>query len=200
MAEVRYRGTKVVTVSPDYADNTKFADEWLPAQAGTDAALAMAMGHVILKEFFVDRQVPFFADYVRRTPTCRSWSRWTRTPSDGGLVAGQVPHRRRPRRPRRSDRRKPRGRPCCWTRASGEPVVPNGSMGFRYADSGEGKWNLDLEGVVPALSVRDAKVERRESPRCCCRASRRPTARAACCAAASRSAGSATTWSPPSST
>ncbi len=59
MAEVRYRGTKVVTVSPDYADNTKFADEWLPAQAGTDAALAMAMGHVILKEFFVDWQVPF---------------------------------------------------------------------------------------------------------------------------------------------
>jgi nitrate reductase alpha subunit len=56
MAEVRYRGTKIVTVSPDYADNTKFADEWLAAQAGTDAALAMAMGHVILKEFFVDRQ------------------------------------------------------------------------------------------------------------------------------------------------
>jgi nitrate reductase alpha subunit len=45
MTEVRYRGTKVVTVSPDYADNTKFADEWLAAQAGTDAALAMAMGH-----------------------------------------------------------------------------------------------------------------------------------------------------------
>ena len=29
MAEARYRGTKVVTVSPDYADNTKFADEWM---------------------------------------------------------------------------------------------------------------------------------------------------------------------------
>ena len=65
MTEVRYRGTKIVTVSPDYADNTKFADEWLPAQAGTDAALAMAMGHVILKEFFLDRQVPFFTDYVK---------------------------------------------------------------------------------------------------------------------------------------
>ncbi|HEY7858657.1 MAG TPA: molybdopterin-dependent oxidoreductase, partial [Candidatus Nanopelagicales bacterium] len=38
MTEVRYRGTKVVSISPDYADNTKFADEWLPAQAGTDAA------------------------------------------------------------------------------------------------------------------------------------------------------------------
>src|SRR5699024_11025820 len=65
MTEVRYRGTKVVVVSPDYADNTKFADEWLPARAGSDAAMAMAMGHVMLKEFFVDRQVPFFHDYVR---------------------------------------------------------------------------------------------------------------------------------------
>ena len=34
MAEVRYRGTKVVSVSPDYADNTKFADEWMPCAAG----------------------------------------------------------------------------------------------------------------------------------------------------------------------
>jgi len=42
--------------------------------------------------------------------------------------------------------------------ASGKPAVPNGSMGFRYGESGEGKWNLDLEGVVPALSLRDAKV------------------------------------------
>ena len=42
--------------------NTKFADEWLPAQAGTDAALAMAMGHVILKENYVDQRVEFFED------------------------------------------------------------------------------------------------------------------------------------------
>src|SRR6188472_4554531 len=39
--------------------------------------------------------------------------------------------------------------------ATGKPVVPNGSMGFRYADSGVGRWNLDLEGVKPALSIRD---------------------------------------------
>ena len=36
---------------------------------------------------------------------------------------------------------------------TGEPVVPNGSMGFRYAESGVGKWNLDLEGVSPALTL-----------------------------------------------
>ena len=56
MAEARYRGQKVIAVAPDYADNVKFADEWLPAAPGTDGALAMAMGHVILKEFFVDRR------------------------------------------------------------------------------------------------------------------------------------------------
>ena len=31
MTEARYRGQKVIAVAPDYADNVKFADEWLPA-------------------------------------------------------------------------------------------------------------------------------------------------------------------------
>ena len=34
MTEARYRGQKVIAVAPDYADNVKFADEWLPAQPG----------------------------------------------------------------------------------------------------------------------------------------------------------------------
>ena len=66
MTEARYRGQKVVVVSPDYAEHTKFADRWLAAHPGTDGALAMAMGHVILREFWVDRDVPYFRDYGRR--------------------------------------------------------------------------------------------------------------------------------------
>src|SRR5690242_5889590 len=66
MAEARYRGQKVVVCSPDYSDAAKFADEWLSPAPGTDGALAMAMGHVILREFLVDRQVPYFADYLTR--------------------------------------------------------------------------------------------------------------------------------------
>ncbi len=65
MTEARYRGQKVVVMSPDYAENVKFADEWLPVAPGTDAALGMAMGHVVLKEFFVDRTVDYFDRYVR---------------------------------------------------------------------------------------------------------------------------------------
>jgi nitrate reductase / nitrite oxidoreductase, alpha subunit len=66
MTEARYRGQKVVVVSPDYSDHVKFADDWLPAQPGTDGALAMAMGHVMLKEFWADRRVPRFEDYGKR--------------------------------------------------------------------------------------------------------------------------------------
>ena len=44
MTEARYRGQKVVAVSPDYAVNTKFADEWLPAHPGTDGAVGDGHG------------------------------------------------------------------------------------------------------------------------------------------------------------
>ena len=66
MTEARYKGQKTVVVSPDYSDHTKFADHWLAAQPGTDGALALAMTHVILREFYVERETPYFADYARR--------------------------------------------------------------------------------------------------------------------------------------
>src|ERR1035437_9923115 len=46
--EVRYKGTKTVAVSSDFGEMAKFGDIWLAPKQGTDAALAMAMGHVIL--------------------------------------------------------------------------------------------------------------------------------------------------------
>jgi nitrate reductase alpha subunit len=160
MTEVRYRGTKVVTVSPDYADNTKFADEWLAAQAGTDAALAMAMGHVILKEFFVDRQVPFFTDYVKTYTDLPFLITLTENAEHGGLVPGKFlteADLQQGSGTTDGDSAQPEAawKTVLLDTASGKPVVPNGSMGFRYADSGAGRWNLDLEGITPALSIRD---------------------------------------------
>jgi nitrate reductase alpha subunit len=151
MAEVRYRGTKVVTVSPDYADNTKFADEWMPAQAGTDAALAMAMGHVILTEHFVQRQTPFFHDYVR-SYTDLPFLVCLEPAEEGGeaylpgkfLTAADLD-------PGALD--EGAWKTVVLDEGTGRPVVPNGSMGFRYAESGKGRWNLDLKGVMPALTM-----------------------------------------------
>ena len=153
MAEVRYRGTKVVAISPDYADNTKFADEWLPAQAGTDAALAMAMGHVMLREFFVDREVGFFSDYVRTYTDLPFLIRLRKHGDD--LVPGKFLTASDLGESSEEDAWKT----VVLDEATGDPVVPNGSMGFRYAASGEGRWNLDLDGVKPRLSMYGAEAE-----------------------------------------
>ncbi len=50
IAEARYNGTKVVTIAPDYSPSAVHADLWVPVNIGSDAALALAMSQVILKE------------------------------------------------------------------------------------------------------------------------------------------------------
>jgi len=156
MAEVRYRGTKVVTVAPDYADNVKFADEWLPAQAGTDAALAMAMGHVILKENFVDRQVPYFADYVKQYTDLGMLVRLVEHPDGHGLTAAKfLTAEDLPGWVASGTATDDAFKTVLWDRATGRPAIPNGSMGYRYAADGAGKWNLDLGDLDPALSLLD---------------------------------------------
>ncbi len=58
--EARYKGTKIVSMAPDYAEYVKFADLWMPVKQGTDSAAFLAMGHVALKEFYLERQEPYF--------------------------------------------------------------------------------------------------------------------------------------------
>jgi nitrate reductase alpha subunit len=154
MAEVRYRGTKVVVVSPDYADHTKFADVWLAAQPGTDGALAMAMGHVTLREFLVDRPVQFFVDYVRRFTDLPFLVTLTEQ-RDGAYVPGKF----LTAADLGEEEPGAAWKTVLLDQATGEPVVPGGSLGFRHAEGGEGRWNLDLEDVTPALSLHAAGGE-----------------------------------------
>jgi nitrate reductase alpha subunit len=147
MTEARYRGQKVVVVSPDYSDHTKFADDWLAAAPGTDGALAMAMGHVVLTEFFRDRQVPYFTGYLKSftDASCLVTLRqragaWVPdrflTAADLGDQGEGAAHKT-----------------VVLDAASGAPAVPNGSLGFRFAESGKGKWNLDLGETDPVLTL-----------------------------------------------
>ncbi len=139
LTEVRYRGTKTVVVTPDFSEASKFADLWLDPKQGTDAALAMAMGHVVFKEFHVDRQVPYFQDYCRQftdmpflvrlekqgerlVPT-----RFLRC-SDFADGLGQTQNAE-------------------WKSVgcseSGQVVVPKGSIGFRWDEANPASWNLE---------------------------------------------------------
>jgi nitrate reductase alpha subunit len=152
MTEARYHGQKVVVVSPDYSDHTKFADDWLAAAPGTDGALAMAMGHVILAECYRDRQVPSFNRYVKRftdLPFLVTLSErgdgfvpgHFLTAADLGDTAEGAAHKT-----------------VVLDSATGEPRVPQGSLGFRFAEAAPGRWNLDLGDLDPLLST----YERRE--------------------------------------
>lgn len=162
MTEARYHGQKVVVVSPDYADNTKFADEWLRVQPGTDGALAMAMGHVILTEFHVGRREPMFMDYMRRYTDSPFLVELDPYESDdqGGQDAAaagtRIPgkfltaaHTTVETRPE-----KPEFRPLV-IQADGAVKDPGGTLADRFSESGAGHWNLDLDGVDPVMSVMD---------------------------------------------
>jgi len=146
MAEARYKGTKVVAISPDYADNVKFADDWLAPHPGTDGALAMAMGHVVLSEFFRDRTTPYFDEYVRANTDLpflvTLTERGDAYAADRFLTAADLGEK--------SDNAEHK---TVLLDADGTPVVPNGSLGFRYGEAGEGRWNLDLGDVRPVLSL-----------------------------------------------
>jgi nitrate reductase alpha subunit len=147
MTEARYRGQKVVVVSPDYSDHVKFADDWLPAQAGTDAALAMAMGHVMLKEFWVDRRVEHFDDYGKRftdLPLLVTLDERDGTHVPGRfLLASDIGDAGE-----NAD-----WKPVLLDGVTGEVAVPNGSVGFRYGEEGTGRWNLGLGDLDPVLTL-----------------------------------------------
>ncbi len=159
--ESRYNGTKVVAITPDYSEVAKLSDLWLHPKQGTDAAFAMAMGHVVLREFFLDRQVPYFQDYCRRYTDMpmlvrlrQDGDRWV---PDRNLRQSDLPGA-------------PEGGRADWktvatTEPGGDLVVPRGSIGYRWPAEGEakGRWNLEAKDgetdrdVTLALSVLDRR-------------------------------------------
>ena len=145
--EVRYKGAKTVAITPDYAEISKLADLWMHPKQGTDAAVAMAMGHVILKEFYFDKRSVYFDNYVRR---------YTDMPNLVQLEERILPDGRTVLVPgsylRASDFNGNLGQannPDWKTLAIDETnkiVVPNGSIGFRWGAEDRadvGKWNLE---------------------------------------------------------
>ena len=136
--EARYRGLKSAVICPDYSEASKFGDIWLSVKQGTDSALAMAMGHVILKEYHVARQVPYFRDYLRRYTDMPMLVRLTKR--DGMYVPDRFV--------RASDfdaslgeSNNPEWKTVAIDEKTGSIVVPRGSIGFRWGE--QGKWNLE---------------------------------------------------------
>ncbi|URF07682.1 nitrate reductase subunit alpha [Cupriavidus campinensis] len=156
--EVRYKGTKTVAVSSDYGEMVKFGDIWLAPKQGTDAALAMAMGHVVLKEFHVGGKSAYFRDYLKQYTDMPMLVRLRE--QDGTLVPDHF------LRASHLDGNLGQSRHAEWKtllidHASGEVTAPNGSIGFRWTpgDDTAGRWNLELRdsqdgrAIDPRLSL-----------------------------------------------
>jgi len=156
MVEARYNGTKVVGVSPDYAEYVKFSDLWLPAKAGTDAALAMAMTHVIMKEFYAEKETPYFNDYVKKYTDLPFLI--TLKPKDGLFVSDRFLHAS----DLDPDQQLGDWKTVIWDQNADAPAVPCGSIGYRWDQSA--KWNLLMENeegtpLEPRLSLLDISDE-----------------------------------------
>jgi len=136
--EVRYKGTKSAVICPDYSEASKFADVWLNVKQGTDAALAMAFGHVILREFHVDRQAEYFEDYCRKYSDMPMLVRLEE--KGGSLVPGRF-LRADDLDGKLGEENNPEWKTVAVDEDSGRLVSPNGAIGYRWGEKGE--WNLE---------------------------------------------------------
>jgi nitrate reductase alpha subunit len=158
VSEVRYKGAKVISMAPDYAEYCKASDLWMPVNPGSDTAAFLAMGHVALKEFYIDKQDPYFSEYARKY-------------TDLPILVMLRPHGEgyvSDRCLRASDldgalgeTNNPDWKTIVYDEKSKSMVVPNGSIGFRWGE--DGKWNLlpknaaSQEDILAELSCIDSK-------------------------------------------
>ncbi|MGH9469711.1 MAG: nitrate reductase subunit alpha, partial [Terriglobia bacterium] len=152
--EARHHGAKLVVLSPDFSQVSKHADWWIPVNAGMDGALWMAVNHVILKEFYVDRQVPYFTDYLKRYSDAPFLVELEGAGKQ--YIAGRFLRANRLARYR--DAEEGAWKLLVLDGASGEPRMPQGSMGFRWQER-KGQWNLQMKDgadgsdIDPQLSL-----------------------------------------------
>jgi len=137
--EVRYKGTKTVAITPDYAEVAKLCDQWLNPKQGTDSALALALGHVILQEFHLDREVGYFRDYVRSYTDMPMLV--LLEPREGGYYAAGRQLRASDLIDNLGQENNPQWKTIAIDQTSGELVAPQGSIGYRWGE--KGKWNLE---------------------------------------------------------
>ena len=149
--EVRYKGAKTVAITPDYAEISKLADLWMHPKQGTDAAIAMAMAHVIMKEFYFDKRSAYFDDYARRYTDLPMlvMLREEKGPNGQTMLVPDRYVRASDFNGKLGQANNPEWKTVAFDE-SGKVVLPQGSIGFRWGPDGRadaGKWNLeDKEG------------------------------------------------------
>ena len=168
LTESRYNGTKTVAITSDYAEVAKLCDQWLAPKQGTDSAVAMAMGHVILKEFYLRQPQPYFTDYAKRYSDLPMLVLLDKR--DNAYIPGRFL--------RASDlpgglgqKENTEWKTIAIDEKTESLVVPQGSAGFRWKGAGEGagseagRWNLETKegGAQREVSLRLSLKDRQDA-------------------------------------
>ncbi|HFL8824136.1 MAG TPA: nitrate reductase subunit alpha [Candidatus Azoamicus sp. OHIO1] len=153
--EVQYKGAKTVCITSDYSEASKLCDLWLAPKPGTDSALSMAMGHVILKEFYLTdtSKSKYFYDYACQYTDMTLLVVIDK--SDDMYLPGRFLRNsdlvKSPDLKDNSD-----WKTVVFNEKTNTFAVPNGSIGSRWDKSG--LWNLKLKDIkdgsdiVPVMS------------------------------------------------
>ncbi|MBY0435001.1 MAG: nitrate reductase subunit alpha, partial [Cyclobacteriaceae bacterium] len=149
LVEARHRGAKVVVFSPDFAQVSKIADEWIPIHQGQDGAYWMAVGHVILKEFYVDKQIPYFVDYVKKYSDAPFLVTLEKN-EEGNYTAGKL--LRAGEKEDLSTIDNADWKLLVLDNISQELAVPGGTVGHRWQEK-KGQWNLKLEDSITGKAI-----------------------------------------------
>ncbi len=162
--EVRYKGAKTVAVTPDYSEVAKLADLWLHPKQGTDAALALAMGHVILTEWHAVGKSDYFDDYCR---TYTDMPFLVRLVKKGNNLVPERMVRASDFDDSLKSEANSEWKPVVVCGKEERVRVPNGTIGSRWEK--KGKWNLESkdelngEEIWPLLSlIKHSKKEVKE--------------------------------------
>lgn len=141
LVEARHRGSKVVVFSPDFSQTSKIADEWVPIHQGQDTAFWMSVGHVILKEFFIDKKTEYFNNYVKQYSDLPFLVKLNKQ-KDGSYSAGQFLRASEIESTKDTDNAE--WKMFVLDSISKNLAVPQGTIGHRWQKK-KGEWNLKLE-------------------------------------------------------
>ena len=160
VSEARHEGAKFVVIAPDLSQVAKYSDWWIPVKAGQDTAIWMAVNHVILKEYYADRQVPYFVNYLKENTDMPFLIELEK---DGdGYKAGRYIRANTVKRYK--DVENGDWKFLVHDAKHNEPRMPKGAVGDRWSKE-KGKWNIKMEDglddspIEPTLSFLGSQDE-----------------------------------------
>ncbi len=146
--ETRYNGTKTIAVTPDFSEVAKLSDEWMSPTQGTDAALAMTMGHVILKEYHLNNKSEYFTSYIKQYT---DMSFLVMLEEKQGVLAAGRTLRASDIDDSLGEKNNTEWKPLLIDSTTNKMVVPTGTIGSRW--DGSGKWNIENKNAMNGVDI-----------------------------------------------